>query len=161
MRPPYCRTSASSPAGCASVTNASACIPFRYGRPARQTFHGHALREDVHGPQRLPPLLCRTRRTAAVMQPHLFAICVHRRRTGNPADDGENSRNMLSLSNTAGAMPLTRSGRRCILMRHITRSASRQMPLQRHRLGGGCGRVPPHQERHGQPAGHDGMHAKV
>lgn len=89
MRPPYCRTSASSPAGCASVTNASACIPFRYGRPARQTFHGHALREDVHGPQRLPPLLCRTRRTAAVMQPHLFAIRVHRRRTGNPADDGE------------------------------------------------------------------------
>ena len=51
--------------------------------------HYGALREDVHGPQRLPPLLCRTRRTAAVMQPHLFAIRVHRRRTGNPADDGE------------------------------------------------------------------------
>ena len=31
-------------------------------------------------------------------------------------------------------------------------SASRQMPLQCHRLGGGCGGVPPYQERHGQPA---------
>jgi len=37
-------------------------------------------------------------------------------------------------------------------------SASRQMPLQCHRLGGGCGGVPPYQERHGQPACHDGMH---
>ena len=41
----------------------------------------------------------------------------------------KNSRNMLSLSNTAGAMPLTRSGRRCILMRHIPKGV---LPVRCH-----------------------------
>ena len=51
--------------------------PLGYGGPARQALHRHALREDVHGPQRLPPLLRSAGGTAAAVQPHLFTVRVH------------------------------------------------------------------------------------
>lgn len=98
MRPPYCRTSASSPAGCASATNASACIPF----PIRKTCPADF------------PRTCATRgcpRTAATAASFaapvgLLLSCNHIYSQYVFIDDAQeilqmmekNSRNMLSLS---------------------------------------------------------------
>ena len=132
----------------------------RAGRPARQGGHRHPLRTALHRPLRLPPVVRRTRGTAAALQPHLQPVPLPRQQRGELAEVRKiRQEHAVALALQPQQRHQSGLDRGVPQRGTLLRADLRQGALQRHGMERRRGGAQAHQERHGQPAGEHGVHA--